>query len=473
MLFAIAIFVFSSCNSTGQQKAKFNSSATNGIANSVKTEASEVIQKIEQKTYQGLNPGEIASDAVNIDADFIKAIINGACIIRKGNQEAMIDLKGKFIVPWGKYEYSVSDFAFPFTTLIPVTDPAHQKGGFINTKGQVVIPLSYESPSSYNCNRIALVGTDARNRRIYIDVTGKQIESHYFRNANSTPGNFGRPLYFQPSANRILFVESKTKGREVFVPTSGYTNAAGSVVIPNNFEDASDFSEGLAAVANKDQFGILKWGFIDASGKLVIPYTYQKRPGNFHHGLALVKPVENADFDYAYIDKQNNIKIKIGKGNGNTPYQPVGNGNEVIGISKSPFQKDTRYETIGYFVKNYAFWGDGYESVLLDTAGNFHKLAEIVKDDKLKTDKKGLHILGYDDLGIYFHTTDNSNPYGNYGMVDHDGNVLFPAFFTSIKPDYYSPYAYATRGNGSKPGIAGIINRQGVFVMLIGEKARF
>lgn len=50
----------------------------------------------------------------------------------------------------------------------------------------------------------------------------------------------------------------------------GYINVITFEKIKAQFEDGNEFSEGLAAVMNKKE----KWGFIDMSGKLVIPFKY-------------------------------------------------------------------------------------------------------------------------------------------------------------------------------------------------------
>ena len=53
-------------------------------------------------------------------------------------------------------------------------------------------------------------------------------------------------------------------------------------VIPLRYDDARDFSEGLAAVMIGE-----KWGFIDKTGKEVVPPKYDE-VGDFHDGLAVV-----------------------------------------------------------------------------------------------------------------------------------------------------------------------------------------
>ena len=53
-------------------------------------------------------------------------------------------------------------------------------------------------------------------------------------------------------------------------------------VIPFKYDDAREFSEGLAAVKLKD-----KWGFIDEIGEVIIPFNYLD-VGKFSEGLARV-----------------------------------------------------------------------------------------------------------------------------------------------------------------------------------------
>ena len=52
------------------------------------------------------------------------------------------------------------------------------------------------------------------------------------------------------------------------------------------------FNEGLARVEHRG------WGLLDASGKEVIPYKYDKAEG-FHEGLACVR----LEHKYGYVDK--------------------------------------------------------------------------------------------------------------------------------------------------------------------------
>jgi hypothetical protein len=73
----------------------------------------------------------------------------------------------------------------------------------------------------------------------------------------------------------------------------GYINIHREVIIPTQYDNAYAFSEGLAQVQKNG-----KWGFVDKSGKEVIPLTYDASI-RFSEGLAAVKIGEK----WGFIDK--------------------------------------------------------------------------------------------------------------------------------------------------------------------------
>lgn len=89
----------------------------------------------------------------------------------------------------------------------------------------------------------------------------------------------------------------------------GFKDENGNVIIPCQFNKVheSGFKEGLCAVQKKK--GVFaKWGFIDISGKLVIPYKYTTVHDGFHEGLCGVwyKLIKSG-----YIDKSGKVVIKL------------------------------------------------------------------------------------------------------------------------------------------------------------------
>ena len=78
----------------------------------------------------------------------------------------------------------------------------------------------------------------------------------------------------------------------------GYMNRKGEVVLELQWNDASDFYEGLAKVATADGSG-MKYGFIDTKGQWKVQPVYESA-GDFSEGMAMVK----RDGQCGYVDKE-------------------------------------------------------------------------------------------------------------------------------------------------------------------------
>jgi hypothetical protein len=86
----------------------------------------------------------------------------------------------------------------------------------------------------------------------------------------------------------------------------GYLDKSGKIVIPFQYDDASNFKDGLAKVAlNK------KYGFIDITGKQVVPLKYDEAE-DFENGYARVKAYgEGMKFKWGFVDKSGKEVIPI------------------------------------------------------------------------------------------------------------------------------------------------------------------
>lgn len=91
----------------------------------------------------------------------------------------------------------------------------------------------------------------------------------------------------------------------------GFIDLQNQMVIPQQYDNAYSFNEGLAAVAKKDANDNLKWGFINPQGKLVIPMQFDDvsyityDTYGFDQGLAAV----SKNGKYGYIDKMGKTVI--------------------------------------------------------------------------------------------------------------------------------------------------------------------
>ena len=162
----------------------------------------------------------------------------------------------------------------------------NDKVGFIDKAGQQVIPPRYDDADLFS---EGLAAVTIAGKRGYIDRSGKVVIPPQFESA----GPFSEGL-------APAFTDSEGK-------QGGYIDKSGQLVIKGEeFDEARNFSEGLAAVRGKNN----KYGFIDKTGKFVIQPQFH-HVGDFSEGLAAVEPVD-ADWpgNLAYINHNGQIVIK-------------------------------------------------------------------------------------------------------------------------------------------------------------------
>lgn len=118
-------------------------------------------------------------------------------------------------------------------------------------------------------------------------------------------GKIGEYNYKEKYSN--MYVEDKKNERSLFIVYTkkgleylyGYINLEGELQIPIIYEEAENFSQGLAAV-KKDG----KWGYINEKGEEKIPFRYDEA-FDFDKNAALVREGSK----YFYIDKNGDKKF--------------------------------------------------------------------------------------------------------------------------------------------------------------------
>lgn len=88
----------------------------------------------------------------------------------------------------------------------------------------------------------------------------------------------------------------------------GFIDKDGNEVIPCNFDQVGNFSEGIVAVGKRNGIDSTIWGFIDRNGNEVVPYKYCKQPQDFHHGLTMVCRGANR---YGFVNRYGNEVIPL------------------------------------------------------------------------------------------------------------------------------------------------------------------
>ncbi len=112
------------------------------------------------------------------------------------------------------------------------------------------------------------------------------------------------PLYrdFQPAQR---YCNGLARYYDYHARAWGYIDREGEIVIPAIYKDASDFSEGYAAVMNAEQL----WGFIDTTGATKINFIYSKRPSNFSGGFTTVAKRDGGMGSVALIDRAGTLRM--------------------------------------------------------------------------------------------------------------------------------------------------------------------
>lgn len=109
------------------------------------------------------------------------------------------------------------------------------------------------------------------------------------------------------TTGQIYAVSITMKNTGATQPKWGYIDPAGKIVVAPQFQDAREFSEGLAAVCVDK-----KWGYVDKTGKMVIEAKYDF--GNpFSEGLARVVVASDSNppqKKHGFIDKTGKMVIE-------------------------------------------------------------------------------------------------------------------------------------------------------------------
>ncbi|GAP71479.1 hypothetical protein SAMD00024442_129_2 [Candidatus Symbiothrix dinenymphae] len=198
------------------------------------------------------------------------------------------------------------------------------------------------------CDGYAVVtkGTFMSFNQVFIDKNGKEV---FPALTSKGKGSMGDANIYPVRENRRVYYNAELK-------KYGYADEKGNVVIKPQFNKAQAFSEGLAAVMLEENYA-QKWGFIDPTGKMVIPATYNLKPGRFSEGLAAVRIGSESEYEMAYIDKTGKRVIENKKWNLNefhNGYAWVGTGCDKL------FVWNTKFEEVRDVTKDFEHGGSGF-----------------------------------------------------------------------------------------------------------------
>ena len=204
---------------------------------------------------------------------------------RSANLAERISISGDRLNPLPPISQALKDKTYPIDD------------GFIDRTGIIVLklPPNTGSPHEFSEGLAAIsmpnLSDDSNSSLGYIDRTGKIVISPRFTDRSELEGanNFSEGLAaFNSSAN----VDSQ--GRYLY----GYIDRSGKVVIPARFAKAGSFVDGRAFVEifTKDS---VRFAFIDKQGKIIFEHLEAYEVYSFSEGLAAVR----IDEKWGFIDR--------------------------------------------------------------------------------------------------------------------------------------------------------------------------
>jgi WG containing repeat len=271
-----------------------------------------------------------------INPQFANARCNGfyegLAVIQGENDEktanCVIDKTGKIIVP--VTEWIISDFSDGMAVVSVFNSDNAQNYGVIDKTGKLVIPFALAFIGDFSEG--LAVKQEASGKLGYIDKSGKWVikaqwaVADVFKDGMASVSEKGEddPLfsYIDKTGKRIGEYEFTTtnpfkegiasvgimvgKGDEAAVKMT-YIDKTGKRITKDVFEYAMPFSEGLGSVS-KEVDGQLLYGFMDKTGKMVIPMTHEQAEGMkpkmaFKEGFC---PTEKG-----YIDTKGKLAIPL------------------------------------------------------------------------------------------------------------------------------------------------------------------
>ncbi len=238
----------------------------------------------------------------------------------------------------------------------------------------------------------------------------------------------------------------------------GFIDKQGQIVIKPRFDDAKDFSEGLARVRIGDS-SRGKWGFIDRQGEFVIAPQFDHAE-NFSEGLAIVRTGDFRSGKYGFIDKNG---IYVINPIFDTAVSGFSEGLVRVAIRSGEAQKWGYIDRHGRVVINLEYdWAGDFSDGVAEVSRN-GKLVHINKQG-MATSKSQFDSLGggrfADGLKAVM-VGDRKD--GKWGYVNTQGDFIIKPQFDWVR-DFSDGLAAVLVGD-HKTGKWGYINTKGNFVI--------
>ena len=207
-----------------------------------------------------------------------------ALVKTKGYRYGMVDKTGREVIPchFLEIDRNVKE------GLVRASSVEEGEGwGFLNTSGQTVIPFIYKHASSF---KDGLAVVEKNYKYGVIDKTGKVV----------VPFVYERIDGFEDGISIAVI----RKSSKILDTKFGIINTRNEVIVPFQYDKMLPFQEGLSAVCKGG-----KWAYIDKSGREVLKLGEGIEADSFSEGLARINDEKTGL--YGFIDKTGKIVIPL------------------------------------------------------------------------------------------------------------------------------------------------------------------
>lgn len=356
-----------------------------------------------------------------------------------------------------KKSKKIISFMLIIILMIPVMSaiPTIQATNSVNVKFLVEPSLEFDYVSGFDGGLAEVV----KNGKIgYIDKTGEiiipleydmpGIGGEHLRHENENRGwirNWNEDLTW-------VYVEKDGK--------HGFIDKTGKIVVPLEYDFVNGFSDGLAWVKKDD-----KYGYIDKTGKIVASLEYD-RADNFNDGLAAVAKGNWRDgFKYGFIDKTGKIVVPLeyaNVSNFKNGFAAVGKGNltdvykygfiDKTGKIVVPLEYDSPYEQLYFF-------NDGFAAVNKSNKWGFVDMSSGNLSIPFEYDNIGIFVDGLAAVA-----KGNWTNGFKWGFIDKNGKIVVPLEY-DIVSDFIEGLAFVAKGNLTDGYKYGFIDKTGKLIL--------
>lgn len=326
---------------------------------------------------------------------------------------------------------------------IIVIDNKAEKYGAMDATGTLVIPCDYDEIIYAGNDRFIVTKGETMG---VLDKDGREVVPCEY---DSIDNGIRDPDYLNANVG-VALVQKDSWGL--------LSMESGELLTDLEYEDAMHFMDGLLAPVYKDG----KYGYIDKTGKLVIPPAYIFAE-NFENGGAKVAAADKGGAEgeavssWGVIDEKGNIVIPC-------EYESVQEYKDGLAIASKSTKKDEEEAPIGVVGK------DGKEvipftnNITMEFVGPFISCTDSTSDKTEYYDRTGKKINGYSDM---FAENDDEPivvrdaKSGKFGLINKDSGVILETKYDAIGQFKKAGGSDKTLATAMLDGKVGVIDSEG------------